>query len=193
MDFVFSPAEIPQVKEVTPVHSQKEDMIDFVTIEPMDYYERPFVFTTISETSGTFTLQGIYHGIYKEGEEIEAVPMQTISKKVAYDITGDRVFLRDRDGIILKSEAMRLVIQKQGLDSARIRANLIYDEMGFLNWWVTYSKIDKTQKEVEKAYLVNPYLGHVKWQVPPYVETKEEKKVPIPFKQAQRYAPESKE
>ena len=177
------------IQKVEPVVSSNEPMGEFVEIPPYDYIERPFVFTKVTETTGTFTLSAIHDGIMQMGENMPPQPVQAISRRIPLDVKGERILWRDRDGLLLKSDAVRLVQEKVGQPLSNVSTTLVIDEMGFLAWWVTYSTGSPDRKEVREAYLVNPYLGVLRSKVQPFTEkkTQEKQQPPLPFKPFQRY------
>lgn len=186
LSFWLGKENTEEIKRVEPVFSKKEVFSEWTQVEPYDYAERTFVFTKLTETTGVLTLQAIYEGIQKAREDAPPKNVQAISKRISFLVQGEPKFKRDRDGILLKEEAIRVVQEKVGKPISLISANLIIDEAGFLNWWVTYSITDEQGKEVKKAYLVNPYLGSIRRELPPY-QPPAEKQPPRPFIPPQRF------
>lgn len=189
LTFWVGTPDMTEVKRVMPVYSPKESMMEFINIPPYQYAERTFVFTKLTETTGTFTLEAIYEGIGRNPDGSSPYKIHSVAQKVYFEVKGERKFNRDRDGILLKQDAIRLVKEIVNKPISIETTRLIIDEAGFLNWEITYSFKDEDGKEVKKAYLVNPYLGVVRHEVPPYVEKKEEeKKPPKPFKPSQPFS-----
>ncbi len=187
MSFWQGIPEGEKVRKVEPVYSKEEPMSNTVSADAYQYIERIFVFPQLTETSGTFTLHSIYEGFARRKPDESPYRVQGISQPVIYEVKGVRQFDRDREGIIRKDDAIDLIREKIEYPLQSCRADLVIDEAGFLNWWITYVYIDSDGKEVNEAYLVNPYLGTLRYQVPPYKEGKEEEMPPKPFKPYQRF------
>ncbi len=189
--FWCSDETLENIHQVEPVVSEQEDMNRIATLEPYQYIERLFVFTTVAKTTGSFTLQGKYEGVIKLHGKKEPAPVQAISIRVKGSVAGSRVFERDRTGLIYEEEAIRLVREKVNATVSSVVGQLVYDKAGFLAWWITCTRIKPNGKEVREAYLVNPYIGAVREKVAPYVE-KQKKKPPVkPFRPYQQFKPEN--
>jgi hypothetical protein len=153
--------------QVYPIFSPKESLLNFEDIKPKDWRRRQFVFTDCTDTTGEFTLYAIYSS--SGSETVEGRP-KFISTPFYFSVSGEPNFKRDKKGILLKEDAIKIAANKLGEKYNSVRANLIINEAGFYDWWITFN-LNKDGKEVEKAYLVNPYLCVVRKEVLPYKPT----------------------
>lgn len=159
------------VVQVFPIVSPKENLLNFEDLKQYDWRRRQFVFTDCSDTSGDYSLYAIYSS--GASEAIEGRPNFS-SAPFDFTVTGDASFRRDKKGILLKEDAVKIAANKLGEPYTNARADLIINEVGFYDWWITFS-LSKNGKEVKKAYLVNPYLCVVRKEVQPYVPSKDDK------------------
>jgi len=151
---------LPPVR-LAPVYSEKEAPMTVQELAPDDFWPRKFVFTRAAEPSGTFTLVAAY-----ESDPERALPVCYVasSRAATFVVEGERAMERDRNGILLKTEAMRIAREHLGQPVKEIDARLIINEAGFYDWFVL---LTLQEKEVKKALLVNPYLGQVRRAIDP--------------------------
>jgi len=165
--YVASPGPAGTVR-VLPVVSPKEPLGQVEEIGPRQVLPktqaRTFVFTTLTKEPGNFRLQAIYHPTVK-GKPSDLPPV--IAKAVAFQVGGQRSCNRDRDGVLLKDDAVGIAKRHVGRPATVSDALLFEDEMGFLVWKVIFTidpKDLKPGEENPRAVLVNPYLAVI---VPP--------------------------
>jgi len=147
--------------EVRPVFSPKEPLGRPQELESHQVVSRTFVFTTLTKEPGEYRFQTIYHPTPK-GMASGMVP--AVSKPVMFRVAGQRAFHRDRDGVLLKEDAIAIAKRAVGLPTKGATAFLLEDKAGFLNWWVTV-EIDpaylKPGQEKYRAFFINPYLATI--------------------------------
>jgi len=155
------------------VVSAKEDLTMMTDLPAEKELSRRFLFTTITQQEGTFYLQAIYETPVKGKRESPMV----VSLPLKYEASGDRLFERGDDGLIVKEEAIRIVKEYLGRPTVSENAVLISNEAGFYDWWVTLTVVPDALAKGErpqKAYFVNPYLGVVRKEAKPNVKVKPE-------------------
>jgi hypothetical protein len=155
---------------VYPVVSSKESLGQLEEIKPGQYlpkiqaqaFARAFVFTTLTKEPGDYRLQAIYHPTPK-GAPSDLAPV--IAKAVAFQVAGPRSFNRDREGILLKDDAIEIAKRHVGQPVTAAEALLVEDEqMGFLLWKVVLTVDPKDLKPGERnprSIFVNPYRAVV--------------------------------
>jgi len=150
---------------VRPVISTKEPLGDVQDLEPGRVTPTPqaktFVFTTLTQQPGRYSLFAMYHAAPK-GSGAGILP--AYAKAVSFTVAGQPSCRRDRDGVLLKEDAIRLARQYLRRPAADAEAFLIEDPMGFLTWWITLAADPKTLRPGEAnrwAVFVNPYLATV--------------------------------
>ncbi|NJL73099.1 MAG: hypothetical protein HC888_16920, partial [Candidatus Competibacteraceae bacterium] len=100
------------------------------------------------------------------------------SRRAGFAVSGERVLERDRDGLLVREEALRLSREEWGLAvEAPLDAKLIVNEAGFLDWMVR----NPAEGAEGAVLLINPYLGQLRrvgdaalWQETP------EQQLPMP-------------
>lgn len=157
-----------EVFKFTPIFSGQENMLETKTLGPNESTIRPFVLTNITETSGTFSLQAVYNS----APDLMMAPRYTvISPKVEISVQGPRALQRDRNGILLRTDAIRIAKETVNDKVTAVEATLVENEAGFLDWWVVLHLEggSSQDKEVKRAFLVNPYLGSIRTEVDPSI------------------------
>ncbi len=149
------------VARVTPVYSEKEETFASLELEGDSLVSRRFLFHRATLTTGTWTLVATYDS---DPSEISTQRYFATSRPMEYRVAGDWALRRDRNGVLLKSEAIRLALEaiEEAADSAE--AKLIVNEAGFLDWFVL---LHFKEKGVKRAFLVSPYWGQVRKEVDP--------------------------
>jgi len=147
---------------VQPLSSPNETLgVTTQSLAPQGNWSRHFIFTTITKDPGQHRLQAIYHAV-PQGVVTELTP--AISKALAFQVAGAPSFQRDRDGIIVKEQAVAVARQQVGRPVTDVTALLVRDAAGFLDWWVTLTIDPRDLKPGEAprvAYFVGPYFGNV--------------------------------
>jgi len=162
-----------------PVFSPKESALNMEEIKGKEWKKRPFVLTNCTLTTGEFSLQAIYK---TSGADLVEGRPQFVSVAYDYTVSGEASYHRDKKGILLKGDAIKIAEKKLGVSYKSVRADLVKNEFDCYEWWITFTLSDKNQKreEVEKAFYVNPYLCVVRKEAPPYRPPKP-KETPIPI------------
>ncbi len=153
-----------------PIYSPKEQLVNFEDLKPNDFRRRQFVFTDCTQTSGEFALQAMYSS--SAGEPVEGRPRFN-SIPFDYSVSGETIYHRDLKGILLKEDAIKIAEKKLNKPYNKVSADLIINEAGFYDWWITFT-LNDSREEVKKAFLVNPYLCVIRKEVMPYVPPPEE-------------------
>jgi hypothetical protein len=158
---------------VRPVLSTKEPLGELTDLEPGrvlptlkgEGKERPeaktFVFTTLTRKPGTYKILAIYHAVPKGAA---AAILPAYAKAVGFTVAGQPSCRRDRDGVLLKEDAIQLAKRYLRRPATEAEAFLIEDPMGFLTWWITLTGDPKTLRPGEEnrwAVFVHPYLATV--------------------------------
>jgi len=150
---------------VRPVISTKEPLGELTDLEPGRVLPTPqaktFVFTTLTQKPGTYKILAIYHAV-PTGAAAAILP--AYAKAVAFTVAGQPSCRRDRDGVLLKEDAIQLAKRYLRRPATEAEAFLIEDPMGFLTWWITLAGDPKTLRPNEEnrwAVFVNPYLATV--------------------------------
>jgi len=160
------------VQQIWPVFSSQEPMGEVRDLAPGEIWRRTFVFTTPTKEPGNYRLQAIYH-LAPKGIESSVAPV--VSKPAAFQVTDVRSFRRDRDGILLKEDAIAIAKAHLGRPVAEATALLVTNKAGLFDWWVTLA-IDpgdlKAGEQAHRAFFVSPYLATV-------VQTRSAKPYPL--------------
>ena len=182
LTFWFWQEGVERGVEIEPAASEKEDQRVMIELAPDELHTRKFVFPQAGMTTGTFTLQASYernpHGL--PGSNIFASARPQI-----VTISGDQLYERDRDGLILKKEAIRIARRHFRAPGAAAEARMVINEGGFKDWLVIVGADQPVERQ--KALLVNPYVGGVRGEVAASrVPEERKRKVPPPiFKRKQ--------
>jgi len=122
---------------------------------------RRFVFTTLTKAEGNYRLQAMYYPTPK-GAASGLPPV--IAKATAFQVAGQRSCNRDRDGVLLKDDAIEIAKRHLGRPVTAAEGLLGEDEMGFLVWRTILTVDPKDLKPGETsqyAVFVSPYLATV--------------------------------
>lgn len=156
-----------------PIHP-KEDDKDYAQprreqISPGATAKRRFGFVNLTTEKGEFKLQAQYKASFFEtGSERNLITAPFITFKVA----GEVLVHRDRQGLLLREEAIKLAKAEYGREIKDADAVLIRNDMGLLDWWVTLRKAPQhvVPSEPEAiAYYVSPYRAVVREPATPFV------------------------
>lgn len=168
--------------------SANEDRTLPVDIPAQSSVVRKFVLTRVSGEPGKYMLQGMYSTpVGRKGKST------AISVPVGYEVAGDRLFTRGDDGLIVREDAIRLSKDYLGRPTTSESANLVKNEAGNFDWWVTLTVSPSALaagERAEKGFFVNAHVGEVRKEAKPQEKsTKEE--TPIPAV-SRRNSPETK-
>lgn len=176
VEFYFDHAGGERPRRISCVFSPKEWMLRYrmVALAPgQSTQPRRFVLTKISDKSGEFALTAAYNPdvnlpLIDETSKTKSEALKMRSKAWAdpgvYQVVGDRKFNRDKEGVLLESDAVSLCVADLGRQVMGVDTDLIRDEAGFLMWWVclTLSPENTAPGEApKKAWFVNPYLAKI--------------------------------
>jgi len=102
-------------------------------------------------------------------EQLQGAP--PLSAIVTLKVDGPTLFKRDRNGLLLKEEALRVAKEKYGKPVNSAEAVLRETETELLDWWVTLEKAPSDVGQGENrlvAYCVSPYGGFVRKETEPF-------------------------
>ncbi|MBM3334772.1 hypothetical protein FJY63_08935, partial [Candidatus Sumerlaeota bacterium] len=127
-----------EITHVRPVVSRKELLGTTVELPPGGILPasqaRTFVLVTLSDRAGACALQAVYRPATKVGASALA---PVYAKPVTFHVSGAPVCRRDRDGILVKADAIEIARRQVGRPVAAADASLHEDEMGLLCWTIT--------------------------------------------------------
>ncbi|MCX7014823.1 MAG: hypothetical protein NTW86_20120 [Candidatus Sumerlaeota bacterium] len=159
----------------SPVYSKDEIPLQFSMkeLESGGKWRRNFLLTRLTESPGEFVLTVGYTpsaprlpGVDPKDQKSEkAAPRMSWSNVVLYTVGGDRALHRDSKGVLLKGDAVALAKQRLARPVADVKTELIWDEYGFLEWWVCLTVAPETLTASEPpkhACFVNAYTGRVR-------------------------------
>jgi hypothetical protein len=179
MDFYIANAGEMNARTVQPVFSPKEPVGEPQDVQPHEYLKpRSFVLPTLTREPVAYRLQEVYHPTPR-GMTPGLIP--AYASPVTFRVAGERSVRRDRDGVLLKEDAIAIAKRRLGRPAAEVHAFLVVNSHGVYDWWITM-KIDPSDlKENEQAYqafYVNPYTALVRAKAPPYIPKEKPKEVP---------------
>lgn len=158
--YLAGPGDTDPVR-INPVFSRKEPLGQVGVLDGGTTWGRTFVFTTATQKPGQYRLIGIYHPLPK-GVVTDLVPVT--SNPIFFTVSNQVACRRDRDGILLKEDAIAIAKRYLGRPTTDAVALLVENDAGFLDWWVTLT-IDPRQlrpgEESRQAFFVNPYLATI--------------------------------
>jgi len=147
---------------VRPVVTPKEELGTVNDVEPGKALPTPtartFVFATLADRPGTYSLQAIYHPAPK-GAVSDLPPVY--SKAAKFKVEGKPSCRRDRDGILLKEDAIALARRAVTRPTSGTEALLLENDAGFLVWRVALTIDPKDLRPGEarrQVVYVNPYV-----------------------------------
>lgn len=162
--FWFGPAANLDRFQRYPVVSRREARArglrseDTILLKAGESVQRQFLLTRITEKPGSYVFQA--HMEPFPAKEIKRIGT-FYSHPVPYEVYGPRLFRRDSKGLIELEEAIRIAAAEAPGEVHLMDAVLIEDEMGFYRWWVNVDFEKPSGGLVQKAWLVDPYLGRV--------------------------------
>lgn len=160
LNFYLRSPYLAEPVRIIPVYSEKEPPIVVQELKGDGLWSRQFVFTQATSTSGTYTLTAAFHqdpdGALPSHYFATAAPLE-------FRVDGEWAARRDRNGVLLKEEAIRLARNKAGAPDSRAEARLIINEAGFYDWFIRLTAPGGEQR----AFLVNPYLAGVRQEADP--------------------------
>ncbi len=148
---------------VTPVFSTLLDTGAEISLQPHASMSRPFLFTTLTMQRGDFVLSAYHQQPVADGQK------KTFARSVAYSVAGETAFAhRTVDGLLSRSDAIRLAKEAAAMPVAPADALMIIDESGFRKWWVNVgataaSAPASAPSTAMKSYYIDPYRA-VNWR-----------------------------
>ncbi len=161
VDFLWWTEDTMNRVKQKPVFSPKEDLSLTTEIAPGKILTRKFLFTTVTPDAGTYYIQGIYASPH----ECKNVSPMIVSLPAQYKVEGVPLFSRGEDGLIYKDDAIHVAKDYIGRPTLREHAQLIKNEAGFHEWWVTLELPAEVLAKGERAYrgfFVNAYTGAIR-------------------------------
>lgn len=188
VEFWFKPNNSQAEFRRFPVYSKYEPEVKMEQLQSGGSRSRAFVLTLVTEKPGLHTLCASYSpspmlppppGASKaEIEKLNRTKPKAWSNHVQFSVSSVRAFNRDAKGVLLREDAVHLCLAKSRVVPREFQARLVWDEMGFLLWWIRAD----LEGGSSQAWFVDPYLGRVKSQPAPLelkiVEEKKSSKTP---------------
>lgn len=140
-----------------PVVSPKENLDQARPLDPTETLTRPFLFTGVARTTGTFSLTAIYSTPVRGRDES---PMAVAPVKT-YTVAGGRAFTRGADGLISKTDAVRVARAHFGLGEVEAQVVLIQNEAGLYEWFVALTEVSVAEPRARSCF-IRAYLGDVR-------------------------------
>lgn len=152
---------------VEPVFSESIKTGEDVKIEAGKSIQRPFLFTDLSLERGEFMLQATHV------HSVRGAQLKTFSASIPLTVAGEKPLVhRYSDGLLSKSDAIRISATEAGMASAAGDAVIILDEMGLKKWWVNLypptASSATSRPSVVKSYFVDPYHAVVWREAKPF-------------------------
>ncbi len=135
-----------------PVTSAKEPSQLPLVLAPGATIDRRFLFCDVTLIQGQCELTAIYRSSVAE-------KLQESAEAARFAVTSDTMFERTSDGLISRGDALDLARNECGGNPGDMKARLIRNEAGFLDWWVGGYCDDVSE---EKAWLINAHTGVVR-------------------------------
>ena len=137
-----------------------------VAIETRGTLTEKFAFVNLTEKEGDFSLQAHYNIHALEEEEGASSMELAVSSATAarFEVKGERLWRRDRDGLIVKEDALRAAKARYGDVFKSAHAVLHKNEAGLYDWWVTLERMPYDVGPGETKWIAcytSPYGGHV--------------------------------
>lgn len=152
---------------VPPVYSTREVPGESTTLEMNAYIERKFIFSQMTESVGTYLTMASYGS--PVGRDLASERQDDIvriaASPISFSVEGERAFVRDSAGLLLKDEAIELCRSEAQRRPDELDAILITNEAGFSDWWVFVREAGSVESEAgakSQAWFVNPYLGVIR-------------------------------
>jgi hypothetical protein len=167
LEFWFGPAGTDLRFKRVPVRSSKEQASEALTLAAADTTQRAFVLTDVTPEAGVHAIHVFYRAA---GEKTPDIGYSIIAPAVVYKVDGPTLLRRDRDGLIVKDQAIALAKEWAGAPVGEADAVLIRNEAGLFDWWVTLELAAKADPKVEagrRAVLINAYTGAVRAEAKP--------------------------
>jgi len=166
-----------------PVYSKNEIPQRFATISlaAKGTERRDFVLTRLTERQGEYVLTVGYSlsavvlpGMEPpedQGQRKKALQSKAMnwSNPAVYRVAGDPACHRDSKGVLLKDDAVDLCLKRFGRSASTVETELIWNEGGFLDWWVCLTVAPETLgsgEPAKHAWFVNPYLARIRKEAP---------------------------
>jgi hypothetical protein len=144
-----------------PVASPREDLGIATELPPDSSVMRRFLLTDLSPEPGTYFLQAHY----SSPTDARDSGVTAISTVAQFRVEGEPLFTRGDDGLISSADAIRIAKEYLGRPVSDETAELILNEAGFFDYWVTLTLAPETVAPGEKprrSYFINPYMGEVR-------------------------------
>jgi len=127
-----------EMRYAEPIASTKERIYsssgETGVVAPGGKLERLFIFTTLSLERGEYRLQATYS---RPDETTPGAELRAFAETVEFKVEGERVAAhRYSDGVLAKEDAIELAKREAAAPTRDAQAIMVYDEKGFLKWWV---------------------------------------------------------
>lgn len=137
-----------------------------VAIEAGGALTERFAFVNLTEKEGDFTLQAHYNiPVVGEKEGASSIELAISPATTArFEVKGERLWRRDRDGLIVEEDAVRAAKARYGDVFKSAHAVLHKNEAGLYDWWVTLERMPYDVGPGETKWIAcytNPYGGQV--------------------------------
>ncbi|NQU44191.1 hypothetical protein HQ520_12955 [bacterium] len=139
-----------------PVFPKRGIKAEKTVLGPGEKVSRRFGFVHLTQRPGDFLLQAYFSPLLLEPT---TVPGPVISPVAIFRVEGETLWERDRDGVLVEEEAVRLAREAFRHPASSGQATLVENELGLLEWWVTLQP-----ESEDSAGTVSP----VKFRVDPY-------------------------
>jgi len=182
LEFWFGPAGTDLRFKRVPVRSAREKACEMVKLAPGEKTRRDFLLVDVTQEEGVAAI----HVFCRPTCDNPPASPYFIAPAVLYKVDGPVALRRDRNGVLLKDQAISLA--KEWLDRpvSQVDAVLVRNEAGFLDWWVTLDVDQKQDPEPalpRRAVLINAHTGALRGEAksrpkPTMVGANPEKKGP---------------
>lgn len=166
LEFWFGPAGTDLRFKRTPVRSAKERACEMAKLAPGEKTQRDFLLVDVTPDEAVNAVHVFYRATYERKPETPCY----IAPAALFKVDGPTVLRRDRNGVILKDQAVTLAKEWAEDPVERADAVLIRNEAGFLDWWVTLDMDMKADAEPEAprvGVLINAHTGAVRAEAKP--------------------------
>ncbi len=151
----------------TPIAIKKQRFPLMVQIDGMGTYKKKFAFVNLTEEAGSYQFLAEYFTASVDSQS----ERKTLSARLEFKVEGERLWRRNRQGHIVKDDAIRIAREKYGRPVKSADAFLKETVSDLLDWWVTLERAPEDVGPGESdrvAYYISPYGGFVRREVAPF-------------------------